>query len=219
MDASKRMVLAKAMKAARAAKAGASSAPAAVPNPSSTLPLPPPTTTEAPLGSSSPSPHSPQPLQTPGSPPHIAAIPLVVASSSAPTPLDKGKRVLEIISDDEDSDGVAPFKRRKAARVPVPSAASPQGGNSFRDNLSPSHNGPRGNRRRGRICSTRTTVGGLRCSPLRRRRFRRRRPRSYCHPSSNYASDEGLQQGINARRLRQEGGNALLLGSLLGGGP
>jgi len=41
---------------------------------------------------------------------------------------------LEIISDDEDSDGVAPFKRRKAARVPVPSAASPQGGNSFRDN-------------------------------------------------------------------------------------
>ena len=41
----------------------------------------------------------------------------------------------------------------------------------------------------------------------------------YCHPSSNYASDEGLQRGINARRLRQEGGNALLLGSLLGSGP
>ena len=33
MDAFKRMVLAKAMKAARAAKAGASSAPAAGPNP------------------------------------------------------------------------------------------------------------------------------------------------------------------------------------------
>ena len=134
MDASKRMVLAKAMKAARVTKAGASSAPAADTNPSLTLPLPPPTTTEAPLGSSSPTPHSPQPLQTPDSPPAIAAVPLAVASSPAPTPLDKGKRVLEIISDDEDSDGVAPFKRRKAARVPVPSAASPQGGNSFRDN-------------------------------------------------------------------------------------
>jgi len=134
MDASKRMVLAKAMKAARAAKAGASSAPVADPNPSLTLPLPPPTTTEAPLGSSSPPPHSPQPLQSFGSPPLIAAVPLVVASSPAPTPLDKGKRVLEIISDDEDSDGVAPFRRRKAARVPILPAASPQGGDSFRDN-------------------------------------------------------------------------------------
>ena len=134
MDASKRMVLAKAMKAARAAKAGASSAPLADPNPSLTLSLPPPTTTEAPLGSSSPSAHSPEVLQTPGSPPPIAAVPLDVASSLAPTPLDKGKRVLEIISDDEDSDGVAPFKRRKAARVPILPVASPQGEDSFRDN-------------------------------------------------------------------------------------
>ncbi|XP_068498255.1 formin-like protein 18 [Phaseolus vulgaris] len=122
------------MNAARAAKASASSAPAADPNPPSTLPPPPPTTTEAPLGSSSPSPRSPEALQTPGSPPPIAAVPLAVASSPAPTPLDKGKRVLEIISDDEDSDGVAPFKRRKAARVPLLSAASPQGDDSFRDN-------------------------------------------------------------------------------------
>ena len=134
MDASKRMVLAKAMKAARAAKAGASSTPAADPNPSLTLPLPPPTTAEAPLGPSSPSSHSPEALQTLGSPPPIATVPLAVASSPAPTPLDKGKRVLEIISDDEDSDGVAPFKRRKAARVPILPAASPQGGGSFRDN-------------------------------------------------------------------------------------
>ena len=94
----------------------------------------PPTTTEAPLGSSSPSPQSPEALQTPGSPLPIAAVPLVVASSPAPTPLDKGKRVLEIISDDEDSDGVAPFKRRKFARVPLLPEASPQGGNSFMDN-------------------------------------------------------------------------------------
>jgi len=129
MDASKRMMLAKGMKAARAAKAGASFAPAADPNPPSTLPPPPPTTTEAPLGSSSPSPRSPGALQTPGSPPPIAVVPLAVASSPAPTPLDKGKRVLEIISD-----GVATFKRRKAARVPLLSAASPQGEDSFRDN-------------------------------------------------------------------------------------
>ena len=122
MDASKRMILAKAMKAARAAKAGASSAPAADPNPSSTLPPPPPTTTEAPLGSSSPSPHSPEALQTPGSPPPIAAVPL------------GAWRLYPIISDDEDSGGVAPFKRRKAARVPLLPAASPQGEDSFRDN-------------------------------------------------------------------------------------
>jgi len=134
MDASKRMMLAKAMKAARAAKAGASSAPAADPNPPPTLPPPPSTTTEAPLGSSSPSPRSPEALQTPGSPPPIAAVPLAVASSPAPTPLDKGKQVLEIISNDEDSDGVAPFKRRKAARVPLLSAISLQGEDSFKDN-------------------------------------------------------------------------------------
>ena len=78
MDASKRMMLAKAMKEARAAKAGASSTP-------------------------------------------------------APTPLGKGKRVLEILSDDEDSEGVAPFKRRKSAWVPLLPEASPQGGNPFMD--------------------------------------------------------------------------------------
>ena len=42
--------------------------------------------------------------------------------------------MLEIISDDEDSDGGLVFKRRKAARTPTLLAASPQGGNSFRDN-------------------------------------------------------------------------------------
>ena len=56
MGASKRMMLAKAIKDARAAKAGASSVAAADPIPPSTLPLPPPTPTEAPLSSSSPSP-------------------------------------------------------------------------------------------------------------------------------------------------------------------
>jgi len=48
--------------------------------------------------------------------------------------LTKEKRVLGIISDDEDSDGGLVFKRRKAARTPILPATSPQGGNSFRDN-------------------------------------------------------------------------------------
>ena len=131
MDASKRMMLAKAMKEARAAKAGASSAPAADPIPPPTLSPPPPITAEAPLSSSPSSPHSPEALQTPSSPLPIAAVPLAAASSPAPTPLDKGKRIL---SDDEDSEGVAPFKRRKSVRVPLLVEASPQGGNSFMDN-------------------------------------------------------------------------------------
>ena len=42
--------------------------------------------------------------------------------------------MLEILSDDEDSDGGLVFKRRKVARVPTLPAASPQGGESFRDN-------------------------------------------------------------------------------------
>jgi len=134
MDSSKRMVLAKALKAARATKAGASTVPAADPNLPLSSPSPTSTTTETPLGPSSPPLRSPQTLQTPNSPPPIAAVPLVVASSPAPAPCDKGKRVLEILSDDEDSDGGVFFKRRKAARVPILPAASPQGGESFRDN-------------------------------------------------------------------------------------
>jgi len=51
-----------------------------------------------------------------------------VASSLAPAPRDKGKRVLEILSNDEDSDGGVSFKRRKVARVPILPAASPREG-------------------------------------------------------------------------------------------
>jgi len=130
MDSSKRMVLAKALKA-RAPKAGASTTLTVDLNLPLSSPSPTPTTTETPLGPSSPPPHGPQ---TPNSPPPIAAVPLAVASSPAPAPLDKGKRVLEVLSDDEDSGGGVVFKRRKAARVPILPAAFPQGGESFRDN-------------------------------------------------------------------------------------
>jgi len=137
MDASKRMMLAKAMKEARAAKAGASSTPATDPVPPPALSPPPPITAEAPLSSSPSSPHSPEALQAPGSPLPIAAVTLAAASSPAPTPLDKGKRVLEILSDDEDSEGVAPFKKgenlrgflfclRRRPREGIPSWMTPQ---------------------------------------------------------------------------------------------
>ena len=95
----------------------------APPPPPPTLSPPPPIATEAPLSSSPSSPHSPEALQTLGSPLPITAVPLAAASSPAPTPLDKGKRVLEILSDDEDSEGVAPFKRRKSCLLYTSDAA------------------------------------------------------------------------------------------------
>ena len=109
------------MKAARAAKADAPRAPSAIAADPTAAP---------PLGPSSPPPQ----IQTPGSPPPIAAVPLAVATSPSPTPLDKGKRVLVVSSDDEDSGGGLVFKRRRAARAPTPQAASPQGGSSPMDN-------------------------------------------------------------------------------------
>jgi len=121
MSSSKKALLAKALKAARAAKGDATPAPTAI---AADL------TTASPLGPSSPPPQT----QTPGSPPPIAAVPLAVATSSSPAPLDKGKRVLVVSSDDKGSGGGLVFKRRRAARAPTPQAASPQGGNSPVDN-------------------------------------------------------------------------------------
>ena len=75
MGTSKRIMLAKALKEARAAKAGASSSPAANPALPPAPSPPPPVTAEA---CSSPSPASPpgsKVLPTPSSPPPIAAVP------------------------------------------------------------------------------------------------------------------------------------------------
>ena len=96
MGVSKRMMLAKALKEARAGKAGASSSPTANPILPPALTPPPSVTAE---GAFSPSPTSPpgsDVLPTPNSPSPIAAVPLAAASSPAPTPLDKGKRVLAV---------------------------------------------------------------------------------------------------------------------------
>jgi len=117
MSSSKKALLAKALRDARAAKGDATPAP-----PATAADL----TAAPPLGSSSPPPQT----QTPGSPTPSAAVPLAMAASSSPAPLDKGKRVLVVSSDEEGSGGGIVFKRRRAARAPTPPAASPQGGNS-----------------------------------------------------------------------------------------
>ena len=81
MGASKRMMLAKAMKEARAAKAGASSTLAADPVPPPILSPPPPITVEAISSSPPSSPRSLAALQTPRSPLPIAVVPLAAAST------------------------------------------------------------------------------------------------------------------------------------------
>ena len=127
MDSTTRTELARSLRvrlAATPTKVGVSSTPTSEPN------LPPPSISqtpisfETPLGPSSP-PQSPRTLLTPNSPPPIAAVPLAVASSPALAPRDKGKRVLEILSDDEDSGEGLVFKRRRAARAFTPPPTSP----------------------------------------------------------------------------------------------
>jgi len=51
--------------------------------------------------------------EKPNSPPPIAAVPLAVANTPPTAPLDKGKRVLTISSEDEDSD-VGPANKRRS---------------------------------------------------------------------------------------------------------
>jgi len=137
MDSSRRLALAKALKArtkATSAKAGASDTPMT----EKTLLEPPQSPT---------SPHTAQTtnssytLQTPNSPPPIVAVPLAVANTPTPAPLDKGKGVLTIPYDDEGSDKGHAFKRRRTNRVISSRSASPQRGGSLRDN-SPSTTSP-----------------------------------------------------------------------------
>jgi len=124
MDSSKRLALAKALKThtkATAVKGGAPDTPMADPQ-SPTSPHAAQTT------------NSPHTLQTPNSPPPITTVPLAVAHTSTPTPLDKGKGVLIVPSNDEGSDEGQVFKRRRTNRVISSRYASPQRGGSLRDN-------------------------------------------------------------------------------------
>ena len=123
MASSRRLALAKFLKKARSTKGDGDSVAPDVP----------PTTPSAPVASLLTPPPSPQTCQTPSSPPPIATVPLVAASTHAPARPDKGKRVLEINSDNEDSGSPLVFKKRRPARVPTLPATSPGGRNSLRD--------------------------------------------------------------------------------------
>ena len=115
---------------------------------------PTPTTESNPLPPSPPhhtaeTPRSPYSLQTPNSPlmlqapstlqtsnSHlpIAAVPLAVAGTPPTTPLDKGKRVLTISSEDEDSDVGPTYKRRRTNRIFYSRSPSPPHGGSLMNN-------------------------------------------------------------------------------------
>ena len=126
MDSSRRVALAKTLRArpkATSAKVGASSTPITESN------LPP-----SPTPHTAQTPNSPHSLQTPNSPPPIVAVPLDVAANLTPTPLDKGKGVLVVPSDDEGSGEGQVFKRRRTNRVITSRSASPQREESLREN-------------------------------------------------------------------------------------
>jgi len=126
MDSSRRIALAKTLRACPKAtfvKAGASSAPITESN------LPP-----SPTPHTAQTPNSPHSLQTPNSPPPIVVVSLAVAANLTPAPLDKGKGVLVVPSDDEGSGEGQVFKRRRTNRVVNSRSASPQRGESLRDN-------------------------------------------------------------------------------------
>ena len=130
MDSSRRLALAKALKARTketSAKAGAYDTPMTEKTPSE----PPHSPTSPHTAKTTNSPHT---LQTPNSPPPIAIVPLAVANTSSPTPLDKGKGVLIVPSDDEGSGEGQVFKRRRTNRVISSRSASPQRVGSLRDN-------------------------------------------------------------------------------------
>jgi len=123
MASSRRLALAKFLKKAKSTKGGGDSvaldvSPTTPPAPATSLPTPP---------------SSPQTCQTPASPRPIAAVRLAATSTHAPAHPDKGKRVLEITSDSEDSGGAMVFKKRRPARVPTLPTTSLGGGDSLRD--------------------------------------------------------------------------------------
>jgi len=77
----------------------------------------------------------PSPTHTPHSPPSIAVVPLALAETTAtPAPLDKGKGVVVLPSDDEkDSAEGQVFKRRRTAKVVTSTSSSNQGADSLRE--------------------------------------------------------------------------------------
>ena len=94
MDRQRRLRLVQVLKSKDGALASPSSTSSAPPSSPQPQPATPPTNPTNPA--------SPGPL--PSSPPPIVVVPLALVEAGAPSaPLDKGKRVVEIVSDDEDS--------------------------------------------------------------------------------------------------------------------
>ena len=123
MTSSRRLALAKFLKKAKSTKGGGDTI----------VPDVPPLTPLVPVASQQTPPPSSRTCRTSASPPPIVAVPLAVASTPSPARPDKGKRVLVINSDSEDSGCALVFKKRRATAVPTLSTASPGGGGSLRD--------------------------------------------------------------------------------------
>ena len=77
----------------------------------------------------------PSPTHTPSSPPAIATVPLaLVETATTPTPLDKGKGVVVVPSeDDEDSAEGQVFKRRRTTKVVTSTSSSNHVAESLRE--------------------------------------------------------------------------------------
>ena len=182
MDSATPMELARSLKArlgTTSAKAGASSTSPlkSNPSPSSLLlhttetPSSPHShqTPNSPLTSQTPSTaqtfNSPPTLETPHSPLPIVAVPLAVASVPSIAPPDKGKRVLTVSSNDDDSDVGSMRHNPPMPHLPTPN--SPRGGG-------------------GRVRAfTNTNTAPRRPSV---------HSRALGDPSANQAADEGLQR-------------------------
>ena len=111
MDRQRRLRLAHALKS----KDGASASPL------STFVAPPSSPNLQPQSATTPSTPSgqPSPNPPPSSPPPIAAMPLALAEAGASSaPLYKGKRVVEVVSDDEDSAEGQVFKGKRTQHAP-----------------------------------------------------------------------------------------------------
>ena len=106
MTSSRRLALAKFLKKAKSTKEGGDVVASDVPT-VACLPIPPPS----------------------ASPPPIAAIPLAMASTPASVRPNKGKRVLIVDSDSEDSGTALVSHKRRATGLPASPAAPPGDGN------------------------------------------------------------------------------------------
>jgi len=131
MDKQRRWKLAQDMKFASSKGGGVSIPPTSENIPTSPTPRPqssPPTTTPQTL---------PSPTHPSHSPPPIAAIPLALAATTAePAPLDKGKRVVVVPSEDEDESAEGQvFKRRRTIRAAPQAVTSTSSSNNDADSL------------------------------------------------------------------------------------